>query len=84
MSVQKAQMTTVINNICPLVVNTTESILTFQTASSVLSNSDVNAQFSSCNPTDYTYLQVRNSDQINVCCSNTSGVQLTKTTNYGI
>jgi len=69
-SVQKLQVNPAIDTICPIVINTTEAILTFKTASSVASNSNVNSQFSSCNPTDWSYLQITAESQVNKCCTN--------------
>ncbi len=70
MSVNKIQSNTQINTICPLVVNNTDAILTFQTASKVVTNQNVNSKFSSCNPTDYDYLVAYTSAQVHKCCSN--------------
>jgi len=75
MSVQKIQMDTSITTMCPLVVNNTDAILTFQTASNVATNKNVNAKFASCNPTDYDYLVVYTSAQVNKCCTNNAVVQ---------
>jgi len=75
MSVQKIQMNVSINTICPIVVNTSEAILTFQTASAVATANNVNAKFSSCQPTDYDILQVSTTGKINTCCSTNLGVQ---------
>lgn len=75
MSVQKVQSDFSIDTICPLVVNNTLAILSFQTASSVTSDYDVNSQFSSCHPDDYAYLQVWTADQVNQCCSTNLGIQ---------
>ena len=55
--------------ICPLVINNTDAILTFQTASTVATNKNVNSKFSSCNPTDYDYLDVYSSAQVHKCCT---------------
>lgn len=70
MSVQVSQNDTSINTICPLVVNNTDAILTFKTASLVATNKNVNSKFSTCNPTDYDYLVVYTSAQVNKCCTN--------------
>lgn len=83
MSVQKIQMNVSIDTICPIVVNTSEAILTFQTASAVATANNVNSKFSSCQPTDYDFLQVWTSNQVNTCCSNTVGVQQNKTNVMG-
>ena len=75
MSVQKTQMNVSIDTICPIVINTNDAILTFQTASAVATDRNVNAKFSSCNPTDYSLLQVWDYTQVNKCCTNVSSAQ---------
>lgn len=75
MSVQKAQSNFSINTICPLVVNNTLAILSYQTASTVSLEQDVNSQFSSCHPDDYAYLQVWTAEQAHKCCTTNLGIQ---------
>ena len=75
MSVQKIQSDFSISTICPLVVNNTLAILSFQTASAVASEHNVNSQFSSCHPDDYAYLQVWTAEQANQCCTTDLGIQ---------
>jgi hypothetical protein len=70
MSVQRVPQNYSIETICPLVVNPTESIFAYQTASTVQVNHNVNSQFSSCFPNDYAYLQVYTAESANKCCSN--------------
>ena len=75
MSVQKIQMNVSIDTICPIVINTSDAILTFQTASAVATNKNVNAKFTSCNPTDYELLQIWDYSQVNKCCTNNTNIQ---------
>ncbi len=75
MSVQKVQSDFSINTICPLVVNNTLAILSYQTASTVSLEQNVNSQFSSCHPDDYAYLQVWTAQQANQCCTTNLGIQ---------
>ena len=83
MSVQRTQMNVSIDTICPIVVNTADAILTFQTASAVATDKNVNAKFTSCNPTDYALLQVWDYNQVNKCCTNSTGVQQKQTNVMG-
>ena len=55
---------------CPLVINPYDSILTYQTASNVALNKNVNGRSSECFPDDYAYLQNRPIQKPSQCCSN--------------
>jgi hypothetical protein len=55
---------------CPLVLNPYDSVLTYQTASSVALNKNVNGHSSECFPDDYAYLQNRPIQKPSQCCSN--------------
>lgn len=70
MSVQKVQQNYSIETLCPIVVNATESIFAYQTASAVSVNHNVGARSSGCFPTDYAYLQVYTAKSAYKCCSN--------------
>ena len=70
--VQQATPKFTVNTICPIVINPSDAILTFKTASSVNTPSAVNASFSGCNPTPESIAYVFTASQIHNCC----GVQV--------
>ena len=70
MSVQKVNPNFSLETTCPIVINATESIFAYQTASSVSINKDVNGRSSGCFPTDYAYLQVYTAEAAKKCCDN--------------
>lgn len=70
MSVQKVLPDFSVVTACPLIITPAETVLTYQTASSVALNQNVNARSGECFPTDYAYLQIRPPQQPPQCCSN--------------
>ncbi len=70
MSVQKVQPNFSIETVCPIVVNSVESIFAYQTASYVAVNRNVNPNFGECFPTSYAYQQVYTADEAHKCCTN--------------
>jgi hypothetical protein len=70
MSVQKVLPDFSIVTACPLIITPAETVLTYQTASAVAINQNVNGRSNDCFPNDYAYLQVRPSQQPTQCCSN--------------
>lgn len=69
MSVQRVNATYAIETVCPIVINSSEAIFTYQMASSVALNKNVNGR-QQCNPTDYDYLQIYSSQNARKCCEN--------------
>lgn len=69
MSVQRVNITNAIETTCPIVVNSSEAIFTYQMASSVALNKNVNGK-PECFPNDYAYLQIQSSQMVNKCCDN--------------
>lgn len=63
-TVQKQPANVAIETIAPIVLNSTEVILTFKTSSLVIVPVNVNSNFSSYNPTDWNFLIGYNSDSI--------------------
>ena len=87
MSVQKVSPNYAIETLCPIVVNSAESIFAYQTATTVAVNRNVNSGFAGCFPTDYAYLQVYTAKQANKCCSNNALEKNTSSANnmmYGM
>ena len=81
MSVQKiAPNFSIITN-CPLVITPMETILTYQTASSLSTNNNVNSRPSEYYPNEYAYFQVYSTSEVPKCCSNNS---LKKNINSGL
>ncbi len=70
MSVQKEIANFSVSTTCPLIVTPEDSILSYQTATFVSNNRNVNGRSSECFPTDYAYLQVYTTNQAPKCCSN--------------
>lgn len=70
MSVQKVLPNFSIATTCPLILTPADSILSYQTATIVSVNSNVNGRSSECFPNDYAYLQVYTANQAPKCCSN--------------
>ena len=70
MSVQKVFPDFSIVTTCPLVITPAETVLTYQTASAVAVNRNVNGRSSECFPNDYAYLQNKPIQKPTSCCSN--------------
>lgn len=70
MSVQKVSPEFSVITSCPLVITPAETVLTYQTASAVAINQNVNGKSSECFPNDYAYLDVRPPQQPPQCCTN--------------
>ena len=70
MSVQQVPQSYAIETTCPIVINSIESIFSYQTASTVAVNKNVNSRSASCYPNDYAYLQVYTAETATKCCSN--------------
>jgi hypothetical protein len=66
--VQQVTPNFTIDTICPIVINSKDAILTYQTALSVNTPSKVNAGFSGCFPTAESIAYVFTESQINRCC----------------
>lgn len=69
MSVQRVNATYAIETVCPIVINSSEAIFTYQMASSVALNRNVNGR-PECYPNDYAYLQLQTSQNAYKCCDN--------------
>jgi hypothetical protein len=87
MSVQKVFPDFSIVTKCPLLITPAETVLTYQTASAVSVNRDVNGRSSQCFPNDYAYLQNKPIQKPPSCCSNNALTQNNQTNvnsmNYG-
>lgn len=70
MSVERVSLNISIDTVCPIVINSSESILSFKTASTIATNSNVNSRMASCYPTDYAYQLVYTDNQAGKCCNN--------------
>jgi hypothetical protein len=70
MSVQSAKTNFPLENTCPIVINSTEAIFSYQTASTVAISQNVNGRSPSCFPNDYAYLQVYTAQAAKKCCDN--------------
>ena len=70
MSVQKVIPNFSIATTCPLIITPNESIFSYQTASIVAINNNVNGRSSECFPNEYAYLQVWSANQVSKCCTN--------------
>ena len=70
MSVQKVFPDFSMVTSCPVIVSPVDTVLTYQTASTVAVNRNVNGRGSECFPNDYAYLQNRPVQKPNSCCSN--------------
>ena len=70
MSVQKVIPDFSIVTQCPLLISPLETILTYQTSSTVALNQNVNGRSSDCFPNNYAFLQVQTAYQVPKCCSN--------------
>jgi len=70
MSVQKVVPNYAIETLCPIVINSAESIFAYQTASTVAISHNVNGRFAGCYPDDYAYLQVYTAEAAKKCCGN--------------
>lgn len=69
MSVQRINATYAIETVCPIVINSSEAIFTYQMASSVALNKNVNGR-GECYPNDYALLQLQASQNAYKCCEN--------------
>lgn len=69
MSVQRVNTINAIETVCPIVINSSDAIFTYQMASSVALNSNVNGR-PECYPNDYAYLQIQSSQNVYKCCEN--------------
>jgi hypothetical protein len=69
MSVQRVNVTNAIETVCPIVINSTEAIFSYQMASTVALNQNVNGR-PECYPNDYAYLQIIPSQYAKKCCEN--------------
>jgi hypothetical protein len=69
MSVQRVNATYAIETVCPIVVNSTEAIFSYQMASTVALNKNVNGK-PECYPNEYAYLQLYSSQNVKKCCEN--------------
>ena len=67
-NVQKVVPSLVVSTICPIVLNTTEQIITYKTASTISVESNVDSGNSACLPNVYTYTQVWTDAQAQRCC----------------
>lgn len=70
MSVQKVLPDFSVVTSCPLIITPIETVLTYQTASTISLNHDVNGRSSQCFPNDYAYLQNKPIQKPSSCCSN--------------
>lgn len=70
MSVQKVLPDFSVVTACPLLITPAETVLTYQTASSVALNQNVNGRSSVCFPNDYAFLQNKPIQKPSPCCSN--------------
>jgi len=70
MSVQKIIPNFSIVTKCPIVINPSDSIFTYQTASTVFTTKNVSGNSSICFPDNYAYLQVYTAKQAKFCCDN--------------
>lgn len=69
MSVQRVNATYAIETVCPIVINSTEAIFSYQMASNVIVKQNVNGR-PECYPNDYAYLQVYSAQNAKKCCEN--------------
>jgi hypothetical protein len=69
MSVQKINNDYAIETTCPIVINTAEAIFSYQMASAVVVNKNVNGN-PDCNPNEYAYSQIYLSQNATKCCDN--------------
>ncbi len=84
MSVQKVSPDFSVVTACPLIITPAETVLTYQTASSVALNRNVNGRSSECFPNDYAYLQNRPVQKPSTCCSNNALKVQSQTRNVGM
>lgn len=70
MSVQKVLPDFSVVTACPLIITPAETVLTYQTASLVALNQNVNGKASDCFPNDYAYLGVKPVQKPPQCCTN--------------
>jgi hypothetical protein len=69
MSVQRENVNYGIETACPIVINASEAIFSYQMASTVALNKNVNGK-PECFPNDYAYLQIYASQSVKKCCDN--------------
>jgi hypothetical protein len=85
MSVQKESNDFSIVTNCPLIITPAETVLTYQTSSTVFTNRNVNGRSGECFPNTYAYLDVNSVQKPPQCCSNNALSQNTqKNLNYGL
>lgn len=70
MSVQKVLANFSVITNCPLIITPAETVLTYQTASSVAAFQNVNGHSGECFPNEHAYLQIRSPQQPSQCCTN--------------
>lgn len=70
MSVQKVLPDFSVVTSCPIVITPAESVLTYQTASTVSTARTVNGKSSDCFPNDYAYLGLKPVQKPPQCCTN--------------
>lgn len=87
MSVQKVAPSFSVVTSCPLFITPAETVLTYQTASAVSTNHNVNGRGAECFPNDYTYVLNGNVQKPSPCCSNNALTSYNKNVagmmNYG-
>ena len=82
MSVEKVVPSLTVRSVCPIVINQTEQVLTYRTASYVDVPKPVRNGLEICFPNDYVYLQVWTEAQAPKCCD--YGIQKAIQTNSSI
>lgn len=78
MSVQKVLPDFSVATTCPLLITPTETVLTYQTATTVALNQNVNGRAAGCFPNDYAYLDVKPVQKPPQCCTNNALVPQNK------
>lgn len=81
MSVQKVIPNLSIETTCPLVITPADTILTYQTATTVATTRSVNGRSGECFPNDYAFLQSWTADKVSKCCTN-NALQSNNSANY--
>jgi hypothetical protein len=70
MSVQRGTIPSLYASACPIVITKYDNILSYQTASGVITPKNNNGSPVNCFPTDYSLSLVYTSNQLNLCCGN--------------
>lgn len=70
MSVQKVLANFSVVTNCPLIITPAETVLTYQTASSISSVQNVNGRSGECFPNGHVYQQIKSPQQPAKCCTN--------------